>query len=106
MIVDNLLENAVKYSSSEDSIEVILSNNHSELIVEVADHGIGIKDVDKIKVTERFYRGDDTEIRKKKGTGLGLYIVKRLIEKLNGTLQISDNQPNGTIIKVKLPVSD
>lgn len=105
IIVDNLLENAVKYSTPDDAIKVDLYEDASNVVIQVADQGLGISDEDKKNVTERFYRGDHKEVRKKKGTGLGLYIVKRLTEKLKGSLIISDNTPKGTKIKVKLPIS-
>ena len=105
-IVDNLLENAVKYSEPNERIDVKLYEVDSELNIQVEDLGIGIGEKDKLKVIDRFYRGDNKEVRKQKGTGLGLYIVKRLSDKLNGSLSISDNLPKGTIMKVKLPIRD
>ena len=106
IIVDNLLENAVKYSEPNERIDVKLYETGSELNIQVEDLGIGISEKDKLKVIDRFYRGDHKNVRKQKGTGLGLYIVKRLSDKLNGSLSISDNLPTGTIIRVKLPMRD
>lgn len=101
----NLLENAVKYSHAipQALIEVKLFQNGSNIHWETADNGSGIPDEEKSKVFERFYRIGNEDTRQTKGTGLGLYIVKQIVEAHNGQISIKDNQPKGTIFKITLP---
>ena len=72
--------------------------------LEIADNGIGIADIEKKKVFERFYRIGNEDTRKTKGTGLGLYIVDQIVKAHQGTITIRDNRPQGTIFTVQLPV--
>jgi len=96
-IVVNLLENAYKYAPNCSYTEVTLLNKNNTIIFSVADFGNGIPDAEKNKVFEKFYRIGNEDTRKAKGTGLGLYIVKELIEFHGGTITIKDNIPSGAI---------
>ncbi len=100
-IVVNLLENALKYSSVETRCIVSLQNKNNKIILSVLDSGSGIPTAEKQKVFEKFYRIGNEDTRKSKGTGLGLYIVKNLTERHNGTIQIRDNQPSGSIFEIE-----
>ncbi len=101
----NLLENAAKYSQPTPEIHTSLQRGgETELIWEVADNGIGIPDKDKPKVFRKFFRVGSEDTRTTKGTGLGLFIVKRLVEKHGGVLELSDNEPRGTKFRIYLPV--
>jgi signal transduction histidine kinase len=95
-IVNNLLENAQKYSEPPSKIDFHSRVENGKLIVSVADYGIGISDQDKELVFKKFYRVGNEETRKTKGTGLGLFILKQLVDKHGGTVRIEDNFPNGT----------
>ena len=106
IILDNLIENATKYSEISMPVEIDLTASESHLSLAVTDQGIGISDNEKSKVLDRFYRSNDENVRTQKGTGLGLYIVKRLVEELKGTIVIRNNQPRGTIVNIKLPAGD
>lgn len=106
IILDNLIENATKYSKANTPVQIDLEASESYLSLTVADQGIGISDNEKSKVMDRFYRSNVEDVRTQKGTGLGLYIVKRLMEELKGTIVIRDNQPRGTIINIKIPAGD
>ena len=99
-ILINLIENAAKYSSEIDQIIISLSRKNQEIILSVADSGIGISDEEKNKVFEKFYRIGNEETRNTKGTGLGLFIVKRLVDQHNGKISIQNNQPNGTVFVI------
>ncbi|MBK8515910.1 MAG: HAMP domain-containing histidine kinase [Saprospiraceae bacterium] len=72
--------------------------------INIADRGYGIPDNEKTKATKQFYRIGNEETRKTNGTGLGLYIVSKIIEAHNGVLNIKDNNPRGTIVEVTLPI--
>lgn len=102
-VVINLLENAIKYSGEEGEVNVALNEDSANVFLSVTDTGIGIGDADKTKVFDKFYRVGNEDTRKTKGTGLGLYIVKRMVEIGNGEITISDNQPRGTIFNLRFP---
>ncbi len=99
----NLIENAVKYSGKGDSISVELQRKRSEILLAVADTGIGIHANDKSRVFERFYRVGNEETRTTKGTGLGLYIVKQVVQFHDGSIRVRDNEPKGTRFEITLP---
>ena len=102
--VNNLVENAIKYSDEHTHIEVWLKTNGSYVELTVADTGIGIPDEEKRKVFDKFYRVGSEDTRKTKGTGLGLFIVKRFVEIYKGSISISDNKPVGSIFTLQLPM--
>lgn len=102
----NLIENAAKYSQPEPVIHVSLQRGGtSELIWEVADNGMGISDREKRRVFTKFYRVGNEDTRTTKGTGLGLFIVKQLVEKHGGQLELLDNSPRGTRFRIYLPTA-
>lgn len=100
-IVVNLLENALKYS---EQIVVVKLQHDKNILLSVIDSGAGIVDEEKQKVFEKFYRIGNEDTRKSKGTGLGLYIVKNLVERHNGTILIRNNQPSGSIFEIEFPL--
>jgi signal transduction histidine kinase len=100
-ILINLVENAVKYGKGMP-ITVALKNTEA-VHLSVKDEGHGIPQSEKSKVFNRFYRIGDENTRSSNGTGLGLFIVKKLIELHRGSIQVSDNTPSGTIFSVTLP---
>lgn len=101
----NLLENAAKYSNREGLVRVIYKLYNDKILIKVADNGIGIPTPERKKVFERFYRVGNESVRKSKGTGLGLYLVKKLVDTYGGSISIHDNQPKGTIFDVSLPIN-
>ncbi|MER3463309.1 MAG: two-component sensor histidine kinase, partial [Chitinophagaceae bacterium] len=103
LLVNNLLENANKYSPKEKLIQCILAHSNNIITLQVTDEGVGINEEEKKRVFEKFYRVGNEQTRKTKGTGLGLYICKRIVESLNGNISIADNQPTGTKFIVTLP---
>jgi len=100
----NLIENAIKYSSNELNIEVKLYETEKLVIFEVIDEGIGIPENDMENVFKKFYRVGSEETRKTKGTGLGLYIVKRAVDMHQGKIFVMTNKPKGTIMQLKFPI--
>ena len=99
-IILNLFENAVKYSPENSLIKIILKEQGNGVILSVSDEGAGITDAEKQNIFKKFYRVGNEETRKAKGTGLGLYIVKYLTEKHNGTVFVKNNTPKGTIFEI------
>lgn len=102
MLVNNLLENAMKYSPKESQITISLRTNGLERELKVADEGIGIPDAEKPRVFEKFYRVGNENTRTTKGTGLGLYLCQRIARSHNGYISMTDNQPQGSIFAVTL----
>lgn len=99
-VVTNLIENAIKYSGPCEVVDVKLYSRDSKIYLEVADHGIGIADNEKNRIFERFYRVGSEETRNTKGTGLGLYIVKEVLDKHEAIISVKDNDPTGSIFEV------
>lgn len=98
----NLLDNALKYGNGS-KVTISILKNQGEVKFRVADGGPGIPDSEKQKVFERFYRIGNEEVRKTKGTGIGLYLIKLLIEQHSGTIEATDNNPSGAVFTVTLP---
>jgi signal transduction histidine kinase len=103
-VVINLIENALKYSPQPAAVTIRLTQVDKMICLEVADQGIGISAKDKKQVFEKFYRVGSEDTRKTKGTGLGLFIVKELIKAHHGTITVKDNQPQGTVFAITLPI--
>lgn len=98
----NLVENAIKYIPRDGSITVRLTEDANNYIVDVEDNGLGIPDADKARVFERFYRREQTG----NGCGLGMSIVKEIVERHAGTVELLDAKPHGLIVHVVLPKTD
>ncbi|HHH49383.1 MAG TPA: sensor histidine kinase, partial [Saprospiraceae bacterium] len=75
------------------------------VLLKIIDNGIGIPDKEKKHIFEKFYRVGNEDTRKTKGTGLGLYIVKRIVEAHAGKITIEDNQPTGSIFIINIPIN-
>lgn len=99
-IILNLLENAMKYSPENSVITVHLSQQEGKIKLSFTDEGAGIKDAEKQFIFKKFYRIGREETRKSKGTGLGLYIVKYLVEQHKGQIFVRDNSPKGSIFEI------
>lgn len=102
MMVNNLLENAIKYSPREAPVQVGLAKNNNTLVLTVADEGEGVPDSEKRHVFEKFYRIGSEATRTAKGTGLGLYLCRKIVKDHNGTITIQNNQPKGAVFVVTL----
>jgi K+-sensing histidine kinase KdpD len=99
-VVTNLVENAVKYSPPCAEVNVILKQKGAQITLIVSDSGIGINDQEKSRIFDKFYRVGSEETRKTKGTGLGLFIVKQVLDKHQATIKVKNNNPSGTIFEV------
>ncbi len=99
-VVTNLIENAVKYSPPCAEVQVSLKRSNGQIQFIVADSGIGINDQEKSRIFDKFYRVGSEDTRKTKGTGLGLFIVKQVLDKHQASIKVNNNQPSGTIFEV------
>ncbi|HTH54494.1 MAG TPA: HAMP domain-containing sensor histidine kinase [Cyclobacteriaceae bacterium] len=102
IILTNLITNAYKYHDAQKErsiIEVTCANQNQNLVISVKDNGIGILDEHREKIFEMFFRGTDKSV----GTGLGLYVVKEIVEKLNGSIDLKTIVGHGSEFIVTLP---
>lgn len=96
IMVNNLLENAIKYSPEETAISIQLKKHPRFVELNVIDEGLGIPDDEKEKVFDRFYRMGNEAIRKTQGTGLGLYLCSKIAAYHNAEIFVRDNRPAGS----------
>ena len=107
IVVKNLIDNAAKYSARPARVEVSGSRQaDGKVLLEVSDNGIGIDRKNLKRVFHRFYRVEDQEVRRRRGTGLGLFVVWALVKQLGGRVQaFSEGRGHGTTMRVELPVA-
>lgn len=101
----NLLSNAAKYSKASAEVHVYLYQKQEEIEISISDKGIGIPAKDLEHIFERFYTVDKAHSRKLGGAGLGLALVKTIVEKHDGTIQVSSALGEGSTFTISLPVS-
>lgn len=101
-IFENLLSNAVKYSKDGQEVEFDLSEEDSHLIANITDHGIGIPEKEQDQLFDRFFRAKNVGIIE--GSGLGLSIVKKCVDVLDGQITFKSKQNQGTTFFVKIPI--
>ncbi len=101
MLINNLLDNALKYAPKDKEIRIILEAANNKSSLTVADYGPGIAEGERKKIFEKFYRVGNESTRTAKGSGLGLYLCKRIANDHNGEIKVLNNEPVGTIFKVE-----
>lgn len=104
LVLHNLLSNAIKYSPKGSRIEISLTRVNQQAQLLIADEGSGIPDTEKKRIFEKFYRVGNEATRSTKGTGLGLYLCKKIITGFGGKISVHNNVPMGTIFKIFLPL--
>ncbi|TCL72418.1 histidine kinase [Hydrogenispora ethanolica] len=103
-VMENLLSNAHKYTPSGGNVTVLLEREETQAVIAVQDEGIGIAAADLPYVFERFYRTDQSRNRESGGFGLGLTIVKELVEGLGGSVTAQSTPGAGSCFTVRLPL--
>jgi two-component system phosphate regulon sensor histidine kinase PhoR len=98
-VMQNLVENAIKYSNKDTHITLSITDNNHEWILSVADQGRGIAENHIARLTERFYRVDDARNRKEGGAGLGLSIVASILARHKARLEITSEVDKGSVFK-------
>lgn len=102
--MQNLITNAIKYTQ-KGSITISILKKGDGIEFSVADTGIGISKSEHKKIFEKFYRSEDYRTRETKGTGLGLYIVKKLAEKLSTYIKLTSKLDQGSSFSFTLPIA-
>ena len=102
-IIQNLIENAIKYSKREvkGTVDVKIQGRKNYTFIQVKDTGLGIRKKDKNKIFDMFFRAHHDQ----KGSGLGLYLLKSAVEKLDGKITLESDLHKGTTFKISLPYS-
>ena len=104
-VVLNLLHNAVKFTGPDKQIRLRARRRDGGVAIEVEDNGIGVREKDRKRIFERFYRSDDLLSRRTEGTGLGLAIAKRLVEAHGGRIDVEARTGSGSVFRVQLPAN-
>ena len=103
ILINNILDNAAKYSPRQSKIRFELNNTNSQAEISITDTGSGIPDEEKEKIFTKFYRRGNEATRAAKGTGLGLYLVKKIADLHGAKIHVRDNKPSGSIFILTLP---
>ncbi|MEG1481422.1 sensor histidine kinase [Clostridium sp.] len=98
----NILDNAIKYSNKNSEIVVSMKNTYMKTTIIIEDNGIGIDKDDLYKIFERFYRSLNNYVQAIEGSGLGLYLCKKIIEEQGGTINVKSEINKGTIFEITL----
>jgi K+-sensing histidine kinase KdpD len=101
ILVNNLIENAIKYSPAKSPVGCVLENSNGSIILKITDEGAGIPVHEKKKVFQKFYRIGSEQTRSARGTGLGLYLCKKIADDHRAVIRIEDNVPHGSHFIVK-----
>lgn len=101
ILLHNLLHNAHKYSPKEQPIEIDIKTNNQKLIIAIVDYGKGVPVTERSRVFEKYYRIGASGEKQVKGTGLGLYIAKRITELIDAQIFIEENKPAGSVFKIE-----
>ena len=100
LVMSNLIENARKYSSPETPVSIAIKRANKTVYWTVEDQGVGIPDSEKNRIFDKFYRVGNENTRKSKGTGLGLYIVKKIVKLYKYDISVRNNTPSGSIFEL------
>jgi signal transduction histidine kinase len=101
--IDNLISNAIKYSPEGGTVAVRIQPGDDECAIEIEDHGIGIATDDQGKLFDRFFRGSTAVNLHIQGVGLGLSIVKRIVDGHGGTVDVLSKPGNGATFRMAIP---
>lgn len=105
MAFDNLIDNAIKYTDAGGTVSVGLYADTDRIRAIVSDSGIGVPEIDQKKMFIKFFRAGNAQLLHTSGTGLGLYIVKNIIEKHRGSISFESGQGKGTTFTITLPIN-
>jgi len=102
----NLIDNAIIYSDGGNTVKVSLKTAGQQVVFEVQDEGIGVPEAEQDKLFRKFYRAANAKKHRADGTGIGLYLVKRVIEEQGGSIIFSSKQKIGSVFGFRLPLNN
>jgi PAS domain S-box-containing protein len=105
-VLQNLLQNAVKYSPDGGPIDVRVERRNEEVAIAIADHGMGIPAAAQAQLFQRFYRADNVDGRQIGGLGIGLYLVKEIVTHHGGRIEVASQEGQGSTFTVYLPLAE
>ena len=105
VVLQNLIENSIKYSTTGDRVFVGLKKNGDEVEISIKDTGIGIPATEQPKIFEKFYRATNAKEKEEIGSGLGLYTIKQIIEHHKGKIWFESEPEKGSTFYFTLPIS-
>ena len=103
-IIFNLVENAIKYNTTNGVLRILLTQKDDYAIIRISDTGVGIPEESLEHIFERFYRVDKARSRKSGGSGLGLSIVRNMVERNQGQIHVSSTLGEGTTFEITFPI--
>jgi signal transduction histidine kinase/DNA-binding response OmpR family regulator len=110
VIVTNLLSNAIKFTSQNGKVIVhinrIQNNSNDFIVLKVKDNGLGISKEEQLHIFDKFYQVDNASSKFKKGTGIGLSLVKEFVELMSGSIDVESNLGEGSMFRVIIPITN
>ena len=104
VLLRNVMDNAIKYAASSPEVEIRVECERDQAVIYVSDNGVGIPRHLRRKIFSRFYRAGDELERKKPGVGLGLFLVRSIVERLRGSITVGDRgKGGGTMFVIRIP---
>lgn len=104
IILGNILYNAIRYTNKNGIIKMNVSKNSDKLLIVISDNGIGIPKSQQSQIFSRLFRADNAKSCQPDGNGLGLYVVKKLVELMRGSIWFESEESKGTTFFVELPI--
>lgn len=105
IVIQGLIENAIKYNRKDGSVIVTTKEESEHMVISVKDTGIGISEKEKAKIFEKFFRTAGAKQHDTIGSGLGLFVIKRILDKHQGEIWFDSNEGEGSTFFVKIPFS-
>lgn len=102
-VIDNIINNAVKYSPDGGTITCRLYENHNQIVLSISDQGLGMPQAAIKHIFDRFYRVDKARARAQGGSGLGLAISKEIMESFGGDIRVTSQEGRGSTFYISLP---